>query len=53
MTEKKVIRKRKGVMVYFDLDLLERLEKLSKKRCTRRSGLIQYIVSKALEDGNV
>ena len=52
MTEKKETT-RVGIMVYFDKDLLERLVELCKKRGSRKSTMIQYIVSKALEDGNV
>ena len=53
MTEEKTKIIRIGVMVYFEKDLLDRLMELCKKRGSRRSNLIQYIVSKALEDGNV
>ena len=45
--------KRKPVMIYFDSNLLSKLDELCKRRGGRRSAFIQAIIGKALDSGNV
>lgn len=45
--------KRKAVIVYFDKELLAKLDTVCKRRGGRRSTFIQAIIGKALDSGNV